>query len=438
MKKIRLLNYANGRITIRKRSLIHTVVFLVAFWSFLYKPISNLPGPLGYLKYLADGIVLLVLVLPLSNSRFCIRKDISLPLLTAVCFFLYAFVVYLFQYQSVAYFLWGFRNNFRFFIAFFAFAEYLDEADIESWFAILDVLFWINAVLSVFQFLFLRAMGDFLGGIFGTAGSSNGYTLILFSIVITKSILCAFSGTESFTSCLFKCAASLLVAAMAEMKFYYFSFILILLGAAALTRFSGKKLILILSAVAAIMLGAILLSSWFDSADFFNLSSLWENATKANYSSQKDINRLSAIPTLAKNIVTDPMKRLFGMGLGNCDTSSFAICNTPFYITYRYLHYTWFTSAMLFMETGYIGLAIYFFFFIVCFVFAYKRYKNGTGILLYSQMVMILSTMCVILTFYNSSLRIESGYMMYFVLALPFVRQSSGNNKSFQRKNSIG
>ena len=37
---------------------------------------------------------------------------------------------------------------------------------------------------------------------------------------------------------------------------------------------------------------------------------------------------------------------------------------------------------------------------------------------------MILPVLCMILTVYNSALRAEGGYMMYFGLALPFLRPS--------------
>ena len=53
---------------------------------------------------------------------------------------------------------------------------------------------------------------------------------------------------------------------------------------------------------------------------------------------------------------------------------------------------------------------------------------------MYAQMGMIFSVICVVLTFYNSSLRMEVGYVAYFVLALPFVRRYSD---SFNEQNSI-
>ena len=85
------------------------------------------------------------------------------------------------------------------------------------------------------------------------------------------------------------------------------------------------------------------------------------------YVSNNDINRLTAIPSLIQRLDLSPMQQFFGLGLGNCDTASFSICNTPFYRHYDYLHYTWFTSAMIFLETGYLGLGLYTSFFVSCF-----------------------------------------------------------------------
>lgn len=39
----------------------------------------------------------------------------------------------------------------------------------------------------------------------------------------------------------------------------------------------------------------------------------------------------------------------------------------------------------------------------------------------YCRMGRILALMCMIIAIYNSSLRTEAGYMMYFALSVPFV-----------------
>ena len=162
--------------------------------------------------------------------------------------------------------------------------------------------------------------------------------------------------------------------------------------------------------------------------DFFSLEKIWEIATQKNYSSEKDMNRFSAVPTINEIFLTDIPSRLFGMGLGNCDTSTIPIFNTSFYDTYVDLHYSIFSISFLYLETGYVGLFLYFMFFFLCLRFAYKHFKNKTGNLLFNQMAIIISVICFILIFYNSSLRTESGYLIYFILALPFVGVKSNND----------
>lgn len=416
---------AGKRWRIKNRTFLQWVTVLVAVWAFLIKPISILPGPLSYLKYVPDGILFAMLLLCMGRERITVKRDMLTVLRIAIGFFVYCFVVYIFRYQSVAYFLWGFRNNFRFYIAFFAFIALLDESDVASWFRFVDVLFWVNAVVSVFQFVFLGFSGDYLGGIFGTRGASNGFSLCIMSIVLCKSFLEAFEEKESLAKSLTKCAVAILISAMAELKFFFFVMIFLLIGAAIITRTSIKKVVYLVLAICGLMLGAILLVSWFGFEGFFTLKKLWENATQPNYSSNNDINRLTAIPSLIQRLDLSPMQQFFGLGLGNCDTASFSICNTPFYRHYDYLHYIWFTTAMIFLETGYLGLGLYISFFVACFWQAYKQFKACKGNQLYNRMAIIMSIFCAVLAIYNASLRTEAGYMMYFVMALPFVRQSS-------------
>lgn len=425
MKNTHTLTPIKNRIQIKNRTFLQWLTLIVAFWTVLFKPVSGLPGPISYIKYTPDGILIIMLALCLVRKKVIIKRELQSIVRIVIVFFLYCLLSYLPQYQSVAYFLWGFRNIFRFYIAFFLFCTYLNQADTNTWFKVMDFLFWINAGLSLLQFFFLGISGDYLGGIFGIQGASNGFTLCFMSIVVSKSLLEAFNGNESFSLSIVKCVVSILVAAMAEMKFYYFVLLFLLVGTAGITRFSGRKVFFLILSLVAVMFGAVLLVEWFGFGGFLSFEGLWEAAVKENYSSVGDINRLSAIPSLCRRIVTNPVQQFLGLGLGNCDTSSFAICNTPFYQNYGYLHYTWFTSAILFLETGFIGLGIYTSVFIACFFQAYSRTKTKTGNLMHNQLAILISILCVILIFYNSSLRIESGYMMYFVLALPFIRQDS-------------
>ena len=434
MKISGMRNPFGGGIRVRNRTLLSWLALIVSLWSVLFCSINNLPGPASFIKYLPDGILLVMLLLCIGRKKAVIKRNVLLPLKVALAFFIFCFLVYLFRYQSVAYFLWGFRNNFRFYIAFFVFVAYLDETDVGTWFKTMDILFWVNAVLSVLQFVVLGIDGDSLGGIFGIQGGSNGFTMCFMSVVVGKSLLENFHGEEKTVMSLLKCAAAIMIATMAEMKFFFFVMIYLLIAAAIMTHFSAKKVIYLLLTLGSLMLAAALLVEWFGFEGFFSLERLWESATQQNYSSSGDINRLSAIPGLIQRLDLSLLEQTFGMGLGNCDTSAFAVCNTPFYQQYGYLHYTWFTSAMVFLETGYVGLGIYLSFFAVCFYRARKNNKDGVGNQLFNRLAVIMSLLCAVLVVYNSSLRIEAGYMVYFVLALPFMRQSSEDTEDYTQR----
>lgn len=420
MNKMVYFEKSTGLLHLRDRTVVRWLMFLVSLWSFLVRPLGSLPGVIGYTKYIADAVLVLMLFLLLSRRNISFKRTV-VPVLIQVCIFLaYTLVVYVFRFQSPFYFLWGVRNLFRFFVAFFAFIAFLDETDVADWFRIVDILFWLNIVLSVFQFVFLGIKQDDLGGIFGVAGGSNGYSLILFSVVIGKSVLSAFAGTEKMYSCVLKSVASLFVAAMAEMKFYFVVFLLLLAMASVFSRLSWKKFaVLVIGALAAIGCSTLLVT-WFGSDGVLNIHKLIELATKSSYSSAKDLNRLSAIPKLANTIVSQPVDQAFGFGLGNCDTSAFAICNTPFYQRYSYLHYTWFSAAMLFLETGYVGLVLYGLFFVLIFRYAFRQ-RKVSGNEVYCQLAMMMVVLSGILLFYDGSLRIEAAYMIYFVFAAPFI-----------------
>lgn len=416
--------YAN--IYIKKRTvpewLTCYIVMFPLFISFLVDFI-NLPS---FIKYSADVVWILMLVIMLFLKRNVIFQKKLAPFITYIIYFFgMVSITYLFRYQSFAYFFWGIRNNFRFYVTFLACSMFMDSDDAEDILKFFDYIFWANAVISFFQFFVLGYNQDYLGGVFGVDRGCNANSLAFFSIVISKSILSFINGKEKAWLCFLKCGVSLIIAAMAELKFYFIIFIIILVASAMVTRFSARKLILILSASFLFMLASTLMTAVFGEGSSLSLDRIFELITAKSYATSKDLGRFTAIQTISQGFFNEINEKLFGFGIGNCDTSTFAVCNSPFYQTYYYLHYTWFSSAFLFLETGYIGLITFLAFFVLCFFCAKKQLKFDNTNSMYCQISMIISIICVILTFYNSSLRMEVSYLIYFALSLPFLRVSS-------------
>ena len=150
------------------------------------------------------------------------------------------------------------------------------------------------------------------------------------------------------------------------------------------------------------------------------------------YTNSGDMNRLTSIPIAWEMFLTTWPKRLFGLGLGNCDSSGFAFFTTPFYRRYGYLHYNWFSVAFMFLETGIIGLGCYVAFFLQVFKQSWNVSKRSHQRMMDCQLAQVLSIVCLVLIIYHQSLRTEAGYMMYFILSLPFISDKSQNKQSFR------
>ena len=87
-----------------------------------------------------------------------------------------------------------------------------------------------------------------------------------------------------------------------------------------------------------------------------------------------------------------------------------------------------FTDAIVFIETGTVGLVLYELFFLR--VFTYSRKINKRIASEYSgefsqqlrcvvQVAGITAVLCVVNSVYNSALNMDAGYMVYFIFAIP-------------------
>lgn len=409
-------------INIRKRTIFEWLILWIVLFPLLWGTFFDLLHFPGIVKYTVD-VVWFVLFLSMSvRKKAALQKKVFPLFLLIVSFLLFSLILYLLNYQSFLYFLWGVRNNFRYYVFFFAIVYFFSNRDVKTVLSLFDITFWINIVVVLMQYFLLGYRQDYLGGIFGVAHGCNAYMIIFLSIVVGYSLLRYMNKVESAVWCFSKCGVSLLIAAFAEMKVFFALFVLILLLCSFFTSFSWKKVLLFFVAALFLFFGSSLLANIFNMENsVLSFEYLWKLATQEHYSDSETVNRLSAIPTLSRLILTEPVERIFGLGLGNCDTSTFDFLNTPFYQQYSYLRYSWFSCARLFLEVGYVGVVFYLSFFVICAVLIWRRMKAGKADPLICQLGIIVSILCVIMTFYNSALHMEAGYMAYLFLALPFV-----------------
>lgn len=411
------------KLRFRKKSQAEWVtlfVLVMPFCFFLLTQLLHLPT---LLKYTIDiGWIFLLALLVLKQRRLPNIQAIEL-LQVVGAFYICSLIGFGFHYISGAYYLWGLRNNIRFFVFFFACICFLNNRSIEHCFAFLNKVYWINVPVVLYQYLVMGKGQDNLGGIFGVGRGCNGYTNIFLLIVVTFSVLRYLHYEEKLSECLVKCAVAMMIAALSELKMFFLELVLVALMAMVLTRFSFRKLLISVAIAAGIIAGIRLLVYVFPMYDdFFTMEGILKvTASKRGYASSNDISRMTAVSFALDRFLPTRMDKLFGLGLGNCDFASFDFLITPFYRQYGNLNYMWFSSAFLVLETGLVGLALYGAFFVYLFFAAGKRKQEGSAPDIYCQLAQIMSVICLVLIVYNGSLRTEAAFMMYFVLAVPFI-----------------
>ena len=411
-------------ITFRRKSTAEWLVLFVLVMPFLFFLLIDVFHLPSLVKYTVDiGWVCLLFFMLRDKRGFPNAQTKTLARIGGL-FFLSTLLGFFLNYQSLFYYLWGLRNNARYFVYFFACVLFVRERSVEYYLRFFDVLFWINLPVVLIQYFTMELTGDFLGGIFGIEKGCNAYMSIFMTIITAKSILCYMSRREKLLVCLLKCAAALLIAILSELKMFVLLMFLIVALASLFTEFSFRKLWIIIAVVAgALFAGRAIAVLFPDFADWFSLESVFQSASaETGYTGQNDLNRLTGAAIVLERFLPSFSQKIFGLGLGNCDYAAFDFLTSPFYLSYGSLNYVWFSSTFLILETGLLGFGLYILFFVAVFITANKREKAKCGNTLYCRLAKIMSIMCLVLIVYNSSMRMESAYMVYFVLALPFIR----------------
>ena len=419
-------------IRFRRRTQSSKLILFVPIMSVVFTGlIDAIPGA-SAIKYTIDiAWCWLLILLIINNRQFPNTHSRTLARIVGL-FAASTLVGLVLQYQSLLYYAWGVRNNLRFFVFFFACIFFLKKDDAETGIKMLDSLFWINIPIFLVQYLFLGIEQDYLGGIFGTTKGCNGYLNVFLVIVISKSVLQYVHGKETARMCFAKCAIVLLFGLLAELKVFFVEFVIIVAMAFLMSKFNSRKLMLVLSAILGLSVTLWVFSQMFPHfGRWFSLEGIFRIiGNKRGYTNANDLNRLTAIPEILQDYLKSGVEKLFGLGMGNCDTATFTFLQTPFYHQHKLTHYHWFSSAFMFLETGVIGFGLYLLFFVYVYIEADRREKNGLADSLDCQHAKIMAIMSLLLIFYNASMRTEAAYMLYFVMSIPFAM----DDKALQSK----
>lgn len=411
-----------------RRFKVKWLIYFVLFYSLFFRFATDYLHIPSSSRYVIDFCLLCACVVFLKGkNKF--RQTQKVICIFIVLYYVYCFITYFLNYQSLIYLAYGTVFRFRYYLFTILCMALLDKTDAKRLLNALCKLFYINALIIVYQYFVEHLRGDYLGGIFGNIRGCNGYLNIFLICVITIEVFHYLNSSwvqkRKPYSLMLKLFIAVLIAAVAELKFFFVEVIVLLIFAVIFTGFSWKKLFITLLVSSGLAIGFSVFSIVYTyGADFLDLN-LWielasSGAYSSGYSGTGEVNRLTFASVISDRFFTSETKKLFGMGLGNCSNSSISIFNTPFYETYGRIRYDWFTSSATLLEQGWLGMCFYVGFFLLIFYLAGKAKKNAGEDLLFCYMSQALSVISVMLMLYNNSMTLESGFIVYFILTIPF------------------
>lgn len=368
------------------------------------------------------SFILLVLVLKDRRRLLEHCPQVKWLVLSVGLFFLSTLAGQLRNFHPL-YYLSGLNNSIPYFAFFFACILYVPKESCNGLFRILDGLFWLNFVVSMYQLLVLGLKWDYLGGIFGVTIGCSSCSNNLLTLVVTISVVRYLNHQEKGWVCLLKCATSLLIAALAELKMFMLMFAAIVILGVLMTKFSRQKLYLLIGGAIGVFLAAQLLFFIFPGwRSFFTLDKIIQYSTnESGYMGIGDYNRLTAIPRVWTDFLNSGYLKVFGLGMGNCDYGFTDALTPAFYFDNYNLHYMLFTSCFILMETGLVGILLYMAFYPLVFLLAHYLERNGKANPVFCQISKIMVLYSLVLFLYDSSLRTEDTYLIFFSLVLPFL-----------------
>lgn len=408
----------------------NNLLFLIVFLNIVLTALTIDFGFPGYVIYITDLLNILVFLFALKKTVvFGIEATMLNTLVCIYC--VYGIMGSIINYEGLIQFGWGLRNNLRFFVFLFSCTLFLRIHYYDVLNKVVLVCFWLSLPLCFVEKIYYDGLygaqsgyivSDYIGGVlFGASGVNSFLNVIIFLALIYYTDI-FFKNTLSIVKYVLVIMSSFYMAAVAELKVFVVEYIIILIFYILTSKRNHKqKFILTLAVLASAfiveMFAAYNGNGAKDYSELLSVQGMLSYITNdTGYTGVGDLNRFTGIQTMINTMWNgDYFKILFGIGMGSGEYSSFF--QSAFYNSFKYLHYYWQQINWLFIENGLVGLVL-FFSTIICSWVNTVRLKNDER----KQQIMLILVMCVIVVFYNLSLRsTEAGFLLYSYLAYPAV-----------------
>lgn len=424
---------------LNRKSMNHLLYFLTIFMLVIQFFISTFYLPTWSIG-LFDAVVVLFLLYLLPNfTRGPYIATMPIQMILIVLLLLSSVIGLIISHESILTYINGLRLYGKYFIVFLLGTFILTQKNILKLLNLFEKIMILQIVLCSIQYFVFGYRGDYCGGIFGTL-KTNSWTNVLMCIVTAYSIAFYAHSNMSHRSLLINCGACVYVAALTEIKFFYFEFIIILLLVIMFTKPNRKTItVSIVGIILLLALSQLVDQLWSSSSS--NVFS-WEGlqyhfSDKAyGYSSVGDLGRLGGIAKVNKLFFPDSLN-LFGMGIGSTDYG------TPFFLIHSYLHYMWFGYLSIYLEMGWVGLVLYITFFgTIIFHSVRSRGKSENSEDAVNSSIHIISkcmaVIGIILLWYNTTVVNYPGYFLFLTLSFTFsIRNDQNKLGVYQEKISM-
>ena len=409
------------------QKLIYFQIFYNCFIKFLITDF-HLPSALNYVTDLIT-LALVYIIFTQHSSKITLGNNATI-VFAGILLLIGTLSAIMSPNSSTPLYLWSFRNNFRLFVFFYCCCKILTPQDVKNLLEALLYFLYANIIVCMFEYFVKHIDYDFLGGLYGNGiRGGNGPLNSLLIVTIAYLIIEYINKNKSVWHLLFGVSGSLFVATVAELKFFYFEIMLliVLICVFVTKNFRMAVFVSIITIVGIIGL-YFYIKLYPNRANFFTVGFVKQYSLKETYGTSSKMNRLNAISYINTYYFNGNLKKfLFGLGMGNGEMSSqFSFLTSSFYNKYgRILRYDWFSQSFLFVEFGIVGLIVYTCSIISSGLKSFKSREENS----YMQTAFISAIFIVLTIFYNQSLRIESFcYTAAFLIAIPYIHQRSLND----------
>ena len=405
-----------------KTDLINITLFLSFFTIFL----QNTFGFSGLIYFFIDiPIVVMLIKKSKSIGRAVLKKNLFPITILLIFSIIAAGIGALVNQVSLENTIYGFYKYYRGFLFFLCVFVLSNENSENRTKILFETVFVINVLFTLYQIVILKFDQDKLGGLFGTVIGVNQYTNLFFIVI---SIYCFFhimvkknKKKHNFKH-LFMLGIMFLIAAMAEIKFYFAEMAVLLILTNIFARKNLNSAIILLSLGIGIIMSYNLLLIFFP--EFSNLIKVLNEGglttlieLQQHYSTDTDMGRAAVFSFSNRYYLTDNIKQLFGLGIGSITSSSFV--NNSFWELNNASHYDFFSTSYLYMEQGIVGLLLYALFYATLLIKAVISFIRKNNIE-YSILLILFVSSSVMIFVYNNVLLSQMCFLNFWALAITY------------------